>query len=312
MELELPSMPKFMVINIGLISAILLSAVIGIVILWQFIPILLTENVTNTQPEITLDIQYHRLATLGNTWTINGTATNTGNETLTNMKIFIHSDGNIHGDEVNISVISASETVDFSLKSRVKKSASKGPFTAQLSVTVPETIPAEYELSYTISDPVVTPTPTATPEATPSAGTSYLTQLMADGKKYECTVTTSEETIEIKVHNDNVHMTGEPPTTHYSGESVYKKTTYESYIGISEEYTCKWLNLSMAPEETITPSESEDGNGSSGVITSGVKLTFEDEPQSSYNCKTGSFDDSIFSTPGKICTFTEFTEDITT
>ena len=152
MAFELPSMPKHVVINLSLIAAIGLAALVAIVMLWQFLPLFTsTINEPVGQPKLNLDITYTHDLTVGMAWTVEGNATNTGNDTLRDVIIRVHSDGNIEGVNKTIPLISAGTSVPFTLTPRVKSSAATGEFTAQLSVRVPETLPTEYELNIVIS-----------------------------------------------------------------------------------------------------------------------------------------------------------------
>jgi len=152
MAFELPSMPKHVVINLSLIAAIGLSAIVAVVMLWQFMPLFTSQiNEPVGQPKLNLNMTYTRDLTVGMQWTVSGTASNTGNETLRDIIIRIHSDGNMEGTNQTISTIEPGTSVPFTLRPRVKSSAAVGQFTAQLSVSVPDMLPTEYELSVTIS-----------------------------------------------------------------------------------------------------------------------------------------------------------------
>jgi len=151
MNFELPSLPKGVVINIALITAILLGALIAMVGFWTFLPLFMEPVPEKQAPSLAVNFSYLRTVSPGMGWNINGTASNPSNESLNNIKVRVFSDGNVEGYELVIPTLAAGKKTEFVLYPKIKPSAALGKFTVQTVVSVPDTFPAEYELNITIS-----------------------------------------------------------------------------------------------------------------------------------------------------------------
>ncbi|MFC2174596.1 hypothetical protein ACFLQ2_01890 [archaeon] len=153
MALELPSLPKSVVFNSSVIAAIAMSALIAIIFLWQFTPMLMGTLVApeDSKKELSVDFYYLRQATPGLPWQVNGTATNPGNETLTNINLRIFSDSNIDGADYDIASLAGGATANFTIDAKIRASAFEGKFTAQAIVSVEGQAPTEYAIPVSIS-----------------------------------------------------------------------------------------------------------------------------------------------------------------
>lgn len=152
MDFELLSLPKVVVINSALIAAIGLSALIAMVGFWQLLPAFVEQPINPEPSALEVNFTYLQTVAPGTDWDINGTAKNPSNASLAGIKVRMFSDGNIQGYEYLIPALGPGESLDFTLKPRIKESAIAGNHTAQLVVTVPDTLPAEYALEISILD----------------------------------------------------------------------------------------------------------------------------------------------------------------
>ena len=152
MNFELPSLPKGVVINSALITAILLGSLIAVIGLWTFLPLFMKAPPKKQASSLAVNFSYLRTVAPGMDWNINGTATNPSNKTLANIKIRVFSDGNVEGYELVIPSLAAGEKKPFVLYPKIKPSAAFGNFTVQTVVSVPDEFPSEYELGIHITD----------------------------------------------------------------------------------------------------------------------------------------------------------------
>ena len=151
MAIELPSLPKSIVFNSSMIAAIALSALIALVFLWQFLPVLMDVPVpANITAELKVDFTYQRTVAPGDDWQLNGTAKNPSDETVNNIVVRVLSDSNVQGADYNIPFLEPGATKGFTISTKIRDAAYEGETSAKALVSVGADVPAEYEIPLTI------------------------------------------------------------------------------------------------------------------------------------------------------------------
>ncbi|MCK4327565.1 MAG: hypothetical protein KAW41_03745 [Candidatus Diapherotrites archaeon] len=152
MDFELPSLPKSVVFNSAVLAAIALSAIIAIVLLWQFLPTFLEEEIIlNPAGELKANFTYLRAVSPGEEWQVNGTLRNPSAERLNNITIRLVSDSNIEGAEYFIPSIGPKQMEEFVLDARIRAAAFEGEGTAQVAVKVGDEPSKAYEMPILIT-----------------------------------------------------------------------------------------------------------------------------------------------------------------
>ena len=256
MDFELPSLPKGMVLNFALITAILMGALIATVGFWTFLPLFMEPAPAKQSPSLAVNFSYMRTVSPGTDWNINGTAINPSNGSLNNIKIRVFSDGNVEGYELVIPSLAAGERADFVLYPKIKPSAAMGKFTVQTVVSVPDTFPAEYELNVTISKEAILQ---HHGPATIAGLMVLYKQKVAAGMKY--TETKNGDTVTTYTKGDKFKMVGNnggiTTTLLFDGVNSYMIVNGTAYNMGSGGTTTNYLEI--LPDAKIIGSDTVDG-----------------------------------------------------